>query len=327
MSTGICSCEEKKFGNTGRPNCVIEQKALAFPIVVPRFGSNGSRNSLDLSVDPTTLLDPNGDAGNYASFGDYIKDKCENPAWAAEDRFYCMPRVESATFERTETVYETAPSTRKYKVEGVGGVRTWAMQLWAKAAVSGMHRELSNYGCSELDVFYVDIAGAIWGIKDDSTTSVIRGYEMSAETWDVFKEYATDTTVGKLMVSFDLDNEECEENSYGITAGELGYKATSLKGLISAYSTAEDPTDTTIEVVLITGYGTASKAGTITGLDNAAFTVTSDISGELAHTVAAVESPDGTYLLTMDVALVSGHVITVDTIANGYSVDSTKFTV
>ena len=52
MSTGICSCGSPSFGNTGRPNCVIEQKVLAFPVIAPRFKKDGSRNTIDLAQDP-----------------------------------------------------------------------------------------------------------------------------------------------------------------------------------------------------------------------------------------------------------------------------------
>ena len=102
MSTGICSCGTPTFGNLARPNCVITQKALAFPIMIPRYKSDGSRNTIDLAADPLTYLNPLGVAGDYATLGAYIKSKIEDSEWDAQERFYPMPRVENATFERTE---------------------------------------------------------------------------------------------------------------------------------------------------------------------------------------------------------------------------------
>jgi len=312
MSSGICSCENPTFGNMGRPNCVIEQKALAFPMFFPRFKANGTRNTINLAS---------------ATLGQDIKDLIN--ATDPQERLYPMPRVESSSFDRTDTVYETAPSTRKYKIDGVGNVRTWAMELWAKSATHNMLRELKKFGCSEIDVFYVDIAGAIWGILDNVTDTVMRGYEVSAETFDAFKIYATETTVQKLAVSFDLDSDECEENSYAITADELGYKATTLAGLITAYSVSDNPDLLTLSVDVHTFYGTAKTRKPVVGLLDAAFTVKDSGGVVIAHTTTVlVENPDGTYLLTFEVGtpLIAAGVYTVDVVAAGYEVASSSFT-
>ena len=324
MSTGICSCETPAFGNMARPNCVIEQKALAFPVIVPRYKADGTRNTIDLAVDPLLLLNPAGVAGDYATIGAYIKDKTDNAAWDAQERFYPMPKVENASFERTETVYETAPSTQKYKLDS-GGVRSWKMELWAKDSVFQIYRELKKFGCSELDVFYIDVAGAIWGIKDDASTSVIRGYEMSSETWDVFKDYATDTTVSKLMVSFDLENSECEENSYAITSDELGYKATALKGLISGYTSADNTDLSTIVVDVTTRYGSASTYQPIVGLLLANFLVVDSLAGAVAVT-SVTENPNGTYTLATTAPMTVTDTYTVNVVdASTYDVASSSF--
>ena len=36
--------------------------------------------------------------------------------------FISYPELREQLLKRTETVYETAPSTKKYKIDGVGGV-------------------------------------------------------------------------------------------------------------------------------------------------------------------------------------------------------------
>ena len=311
MSAKICSCENPAFGNMGRPNCVIEQKALAFPMFFPRFQADGTRNTIDLTS---------------ATLGQDIKDLINAPD--PQKRLYPMPRVENSSFDRTDTVFEVAPSTRKYKIDGVGGVRTWAMELWAKSATHNMLRELKKFGCSDIDAFYVDIAGAIWGILDKVTDTDLRGYEVSAETFDAFKMYASETTVGKIAVSFDLDSDECEENSFAITAEELGYKATILVGLQSAFSVSDNPDLLTLVVDVHTFYGSAKTRGNVVGLLDAAFTVKDSSDTIIVHTTAAlVENPDGTYLLTFEVAtpLIALGKYTVDVVAVGFEVASSEF--
>jgi hypothetical protein len=236
-----------------RPNCVIEQKALAFPAFFPRFKADGTRNTINLAS---------------ATLGADIQALLN--ATDPEERLYPMPRVENATFARTDTVFETAPSTRKYKIDGVGGVRTFNMELWGKDAVNAMLRELKKFGCSEIDMFYVDVAGSLWGIKDEINATTMRGYEVSAETFDAFKDYATDTTTNKIMVSFDLDNDECEENSYAITSDELGYKANSLKGLITGFLTLTSAVDGVVDMLAYSAYGSAGNRSDIVGLDTIA---------------------------------------------------------
>jgi hypothetical protein len=324
MSTGICSCGTPTFGNLARPNCVISQKALAFPIMIPRYKSDGSRNTIDLAVDPLTYLDAEGNAGSFATLGAYIKDRIENSEWDAQERFYPMPRVENATFERTENVYEVAPSTTKYAT-GLGGVRTWNMELWGSDSAYQIYRELKKFGCSSLDVFYIDLDGAIWGIKDNDQNSVIRGYEMGSNTWDVFKQLATDTTVPKLNITFDLSNAECEENSYAITASELGYQATTLRGLISAWIAVDNTDLSTVVATVNTSYGSAQTTQKVVGLVDADFIVTNALGTVLAHT-GTVENPNGTYTISMTAPLTVTDAYTVKVVTPTYDVTNGTFT-
>ena len=174
-------------------------------------------------------------------------------------------------------------------------------------------------------MFYIDIASNMWGIMDDPSTGLLRGYELSAETFDVFKDYATDTTVQKLNVSVDFDNEECEENSYPLTASELGFKITSIKGLISATISADNPDLNTIVATVATGFGTAQTSTKVLGMLDADFIVEDAAAPgvPLAHT-GTVEV-DGTYTITMTVALTASNTYIVKGTANGYDIAAGSF--
>ena len=310
MSTIICSCGDPQFANTGRPDCVIEMKALSFPILVPRFKANGQRNTIDTQS---------------ATIGSQILAKLQTGTPVLE-RFYPIPRAENVSFERSETVYETAPSGRKVKIDGVGGVRTMRFELWSKEAVHQILRELKKIGCTDVDVYLVDVAGNLWGIKDNPGDQFMRGYEMATETFDAFKEYATDTTTQKIMLSFDLDNAECEENSYAITPGELGYKATTLTGLISASQVAIELTNVQMQTTVSTGFGSAVTLGKVKGLTLANFIVTGSVSGAVAIS-GVTETADGVYALDhLDPAVAPGETITIQVgNATGYDVSNGSF--
>jgi hypothetical protein len=285
-------------------------RAIAFPIIVPRYKADGTtRNTIDLTS---------------ATLGQDIKDLIATST-AIMSRIYPFPRCENITFERTETVFETAPSTRKYKIPNVGGVRSMMFETWGKDAVHNILRELKKIGCSDVDFFLADVSGSLWGILDNQTDTIMRGYEMATETFDAFKEYATDTTTQKLMISWDLDNAECEENSYGINSEVLGYSATSLKPLTPAFITLVELDATNVQFTVTEPDGSFSGSPVV-GLDlTATFAVTSDIDGAVTQ-VSLTPTSDGVYTYNHATAITVGAVVTgTITLATGYDIASGSF--
>ena len=169
-----CDCGNESYPILGRPNCGIEMNAVAFPIFVPRAKSDGTRNTIDLTS---------------ATLGADIKALISTST-ALLERLYPAPKMENITFDRTETVYETAGSTKKYKIPGVGGVYSFKGELWGKEAIHSILRELEKVGCSEIDVYLTTVDGNLWGIKDNQSDTIMRGYEMSTVTFDAFKSFA-----------------------------------------------------------------------------------------------------------------------------------------
>ena len=73
MSGINCNCGDAKFPNTGKPNCVIEQKTMAMPVFRSKNKKDGTKNYIDTGIAPALIPDSNGVVGNYATLGDYIK--------------------------------------------------------------------------------------------------------------------------------------------------------------------------------------------------------------------------------------------------------------
>jgi hypothetical protein len=254
-------------------------QAVAFPVLVPRFKADGvTRNTIDLSS-PTLGAD--------------IKALIQTST-ALLERIYPFPRAENVTFERSETVYETASSTRKYKIPNVGGVRTIKFETWGKDAIHSILRELKKVGCTDVDFYLADVSGSLWGILDAPTDTIMRGYEMATETFDAFKEYATDTTKQKLMISWDLDNDECEENSYGISSEVLGYSATGLKPLTPAFIKLVELDATHVQFSVIEPDGSFAGSPVVGLVAGATFGVVSD-TGIVAEIPPVVETSEGVY--------------------------------
>lgn len=315
MGQTICSCADPQFPVLGRPDCVLEMRAVAFPIIVPRYKADGvTRNTIDLTS-PTLGADI---------------QALIAASTATLERIYPFPRCENVTFERTDTVFEEAPSTRKYKIPGVGGVRTLNFETWGKNAIHSILRELKKVGCTDVDFYLVDVSGSVWGILDNPTDTVMRGYEMAAETFDAFKMYATDTTTQKLMISWDMDNAECEENSYGLSSEVLGYNAAStLKPLNSGFIVLTELDATTVQFKVVEPDGSAAGSPVV-GLvaAGATFTVDSDLDGNVPLDPGpVVETSDGIYSFPhLDVSITTGAVVTGSiTGANGYDITDGSF--
>lgn len=334
MSGIVCDCNDPSFGFAGRPNCVTTQKALAFPMFSPRSRANGNRNFLPANAAGLALF--NAEYGQSFTTLAQCVDYRLAASTPALDALYPILKVENATFERTETAYETAPSGRKIKLAGVGGIRTWAMELWGDDAAFGVARAVNQFGCSDLDIYYVDVTGNNWGIKDNVSDDIVRGYEMSTETFDNFMSYSTDTTSQKITLSWDLDAYECEQNAWAITSDEYGKKFTTIEPLISGISYLDVASSTLVAAAIITvvvdlssSFGTAGEKDTITGLLNADFqlfdsTGASFVAGGAWTSV--LESPNGTYTLVSP-AVVAADDYSLVSSATGYNVPNLTVTV
>ena len=283
MSVISCDCTSPSFPILGRPNCVVEMQAIAFPIFVPRFKADGTRNTIDVTS---------------GTIGANLLALIQTTT-ADLERWYPSPKMENITFERTDTVYETAPSTKKYKIDGVGGVYTFKGELWAKEAIHSLLRELEAVGCSDIDVFFATVDGNIWGIKDNETDTVMRGYELATETFDAFKTFAMDTSTQKIMVSFDFENTEAMSASYVVTQTELGYNSKTLRALIPAYQVVTSASVTNLVSTIYTKANTANPGGVVKGLLAAAFTVTLDGVPSVPTTVTETPANSGIYVFVM----------------------------
>lgn len=281
MSTPICSCENPSFPSLGRPKCAIEMKAIAFPIIIPRYNAGGQRNTIDLTSSSLGLL---------------VKEMISTDT-TASDRMYPFPKCENASFERSETLFETAPSGRKVRIDGVGGIRTMKFELWSKDASFEILRQLSKIGCTEIDMFLVDVAGQLWGIKDDVNSNELRGYAVAVESFDSFKSYATDTTTQKAMIQFELEASEVEENSYAILPSELEYKATTLKPLIPLNVKGTALSSSSFEAVVTDGFGSAVSPGYVTALIVSNFVLLDSLGNDITLS-APTESSPGVYTFT-----------------------------
>ncbi len=308
MSVTSCSCTSPQFPNLGRPKCVIRKKKTSFIGIMSRYKADGTENVIDATS---------------ATLGADIRALIQASTPALE-RLYLFPKLEEVTYDRTDTAYQTVASGRKFKLDGEGGVRSFSGMLMGDDAVEAIARQLQTLGCTEFVAFEFTTDGNIWGVMDDVTSGELRGYHIETETFDAFIQRAMDGATNAIAVSFDFEDDQDFVNSYAITAGELGYRATTLRPLVGATCVAEEATASTMIATVTTDFGSAVTANPVVGLLTANFTVTAD---GVPVTVSATETADGVYTLTFtDGDIDTADVVVVAVSATGYDVESGTFT-
>ena len=298
----ICTCAGTSYGNTGVDGCATIGKTPYNIIVMPKYAVDGSENVIDLTS---------------VTLGQDIKDLC-NAVTVPQSRLYPLPFAENFQITKSETIYETGPSGNKYKIKD--GIRSYAFELVDKNASVRLLENLTKFGCSDMVYFVVDIEGKIEGWKSEGTSTDLHGFPMSNSTWNAILTYATDTTVQKLMVSFDQSQYFNDGSIYYLTPNDLGYSATELKGLVSATATVGSITTTGAVVTVKKGSTDAVSTGVpIVGLLQTNFALY-NVTTSTAVTITAVnETSAGVYAISY-VAIAGANSFRLTATAIGYDI-------
>lgn len=319
MSALDCVCGTPAGINAGVASCTIEMGAMAFPVFEYKYSADGvTRNGIDVTS---------------ATVGSDITTKIL-ASTAVTSRLFPTVRVQNPTVSRTDTNYETTANGDKFKLDGEGGVYSFLFEYFGQDGVFQILREFKKMGCTDVVMYIATTDGNLWGTKDTVTGDTLYGYDLSKETIDAYYQFAVPGAKARTMVSFDIDRDVCFENSYVITSAEMiatgGVKSTAFSPLVTGNQTLTNPSTTTFQDVLFEGFGTANNRNDITGLLVGAFTAT-DITAGLPGTPltvsTAVESPNGTYLLTLSAPVAPADIIQFEVTASGYDVITSSFTV
>ena len=270
-----CDCNVG-LSDTGRPGCVPLFSVTNNLIQVPLRDSAGNLNRIDLNAAIPT------DWSVYVNNVD------------ATQRWFPIPTFENVELPKADSQFEEANSGRMAFLRQ--GKRSFAGELWADDSTPTFLGKLSGARCVDFGVYIVDVNGNLIGSEVDGFLYPI---PVDNASWDPKFNFATDSTVQKIMLGFDFDRNFDESTMYMITADEAGIGFDSLKGLI----------DVTLEFVGVPGsvslvvsaefcYGTAFNKLKYTGADLVADWILENTT--LATTVvidSVMENPDGTYTI------------------------------
>jgi len=291
-----CNCNAG-LANSGRPGCVPLFSIVSSMILVPLTANDGTKNRIDLNA----VLP--------------VWDSLINNADASK-RWFPLPPFENVEMPKADSLFEEAASGKKAFLRQ--GVRSFAGELWAEDSTPTTLGKLQKSRCVDFGVFFVDVNGNLIGSEIDGFLYPIA---VDNASWDPKFGFATDSTVQKIMLGFDLDRLFEESTMYQITPDEAGIAFTSLTGLLDVNFSNESGALTfdavTFDAKL--SFGTALNkiiyGGAIALTDWTLENVTA--VSVIGNPTGVTEGPDGTYTLTF-AAQATGDVIKVKVSKNGY---------
>jgi len=290
-----CNCNAG-LGNTGRPGCVPIQSVTSKLIMVPLNANDGTLNGIDLSAPLPT-------------WNSLVNEP------DASKRWFPLPAFENVELPKAESQFEEANSGRMAFLRE--GKRSFSGELWGEDSTPTLLGKMKAGRCVGFGVYVVDVTGNLIGSK-------VNGYlypiPVDNQSWNPTFMFATDSTVQKIMLTFDFDRLFDDSTMYMITATESGVDFNTLAGLIDVNLTvASQVANTSVTLDASFDYGTALNPillQGVTGLtDWDIYDVTNQVS--FGNPSAVSESPAGTY--TLLAAFVTGDDYTVSVVKDGFT--------
>ena len=296
-----CNCNAG-LGNTGRPGCVPIQSVTSKLIMVPLTANDGTLNGIDLSAPLPT-------------WNSLINET------DASKRWFPLPAFENVELPKAESQFEEANSGRMAFLRE--GKRSFTGELWGEDSTPTLLGKMKAGRCVNFGVYVVDVTGNLIGSK-------VGGYlypiPVDNQSWNPTFMFATDSTVQKIMLTFDFDRLFDDSTMYMITSTEAGVDFNTLVGLIDVNLVVTSSSTSDVVLTASFDYGTALNPillQGVTGLTDWSFY---DVSAQAAYgnPTAVSESPQGTYTLLK--TLVTGDTYTVSVVKDGF-IGSVTFTV
>ncbi len=290
-----CNCNAG-LGNTGRPGCVPIQSVTSKLIMVPLTANDGTLNGIDLSAPLPT-------------WNSLVNETDESKRW------FPLPAFENVELPKAESQFEEANSGRMAFLRE--GKRSFTGELWGEDSTPTLLGKMKAGRCVNFGVFVVDVTGNLIGSK-------VGGYlypiPVDNQSWNPTFMFATDSTVQKIMLTFDFDRLFDDSTMYMITATEAGIDFNTLSGLIDVnLVVASQVALTSVTLDATFDYGTALNPILLQGVTGLTDWSIYDVTNQVAfgNPTGVSESPAGTYTLLK--AFVTGDEYTVSVVKDGFT--------
>lgn len=290
-----CNCNAG-LGNTGRPGCVPIQSVTSKLIMVPLTANDGTLNGIDLSAPLPT-------------WNSLVNETDESKRW------FPLPAFENVELPKAESQFEEANSGRMAFLRE--GKRSFSGELWGEDSTPTLLGKMKAGRCVNFGVYVVDVTGNLIGSK-------VGGYlypiPVDNQSWNPTFMFATDSTVQKIMLTFDFDRLFDDSTMYMITATEAGLDFNTLSGLIDVnLVVASQVANTSVTLDATFDYGTALNPILLQGVTGLTDWSIYDVTNQVAfgNPTGVSESPAGTYTLLK--VFVTGDDYTVSVVKDGFT--------
>tara|TARA_R110000772_G_scaffold9622_7_gene31548 strand:+ start:36 stop:860 length:825 start_codon:yes stop_codon:yes gene_type:complete len=242
-------------------------------IIVPLTANDGTKNRIDLNapipVWSTLINEPD-----------------------ASKRWFPLPAFENVELPKADSQFEEANSGRMAFLRQ--GKRSFSGELWSEDSTPTFLGKLEKTRCVDFGVYFIDVNGNLIGSEVDGYLYPIA---VDSPSWNPTFMFATDSTVQKIMLAFDVNRLFDESTMYMITGDEAGVDFTTLDGLVDVVLTVVGTVGqalTTLNAEFC--YGTAFNKIDYVGATNPTdWSITDGVT--IFAPDAVTETADGVYVL------------------------------
>ena len=297
-------CDSDKSLNTGTPKQSISGAAKGF-FLTRKFADDGTENVIDLSTF----------TGSQVQF-DALTQNTDDTK-----RIYPIHGAKNVEDLKGDSIFETFNDTSNLFVEE--GTRAVSLILPNLDPV--FLGKLKSWGCQPMRILYYDGCDNLDGKKSTTTADAFVGVDIDQNTWNVTFVKATDTTVQKINLSFEISRTERDEDLRQIAGSEMTIKPKEVDGLVDVNVAVSGESTTGFTGVATFDYGSCLNPLKFTGAVKADWTLYNDTQDVAITITTADEGPDGTYtfvypaqtsadVLTLTIALSTGFEVSTTTI-------------
>lgn len=271
----VCICGSK---NTGFAVCGDALKHLVGLILVPKLGSDGLPNKIDVVVDAA-----------------YILSKLQAPLKA--DRWYA---IGNGTVNKNMEVNQGDDQSESYSdgsaaitVEGVMGLENMFIQNGSPEYLD----KIKSLACGDLGAYVLDKQGKLIGqILTSDPTSLYPKY-INNSTFVVKWQFAGPARLAGNLLSFLFSDTDRVEDIRWIEPADIEGKLTEAQSLFDVTLTAVDTSDTETTVTAKDCFG--FPTGEVLGLTDATDWTVTDAGGlDLAISGVTDDNNEGIYIIT-----------------------------
>lgn len=229
----LCSCDVS-LQNTGSPSCSPVFGVTKQFILVPLIANDGTYNK----IDPAGTLD-------LAWITALINQADDSK------RFYPTGALKNVAGERADPLYETFDDQSKEFIRP--GVRTVTALILKKGPE--LLALLNSNRCSEFGIYIIDANGSVFG-KTANDDGYLYPIQIEASTFYSKLVFTNDSAVQKLMLSFEWENNQRDEDLRMILASSItGVNLAAVKGLMNVYVTVVSCGQTSSVVKVFAKFG------------------------------------------------------------------------